>query len=263
MLKEILSINNYSYLKLTVDKNFIDKLGRVFKTYGFVLLTLVFIAAPIIASTDYFVVHVLHFKPIDKQGKDNLHNLLQKNHYFALVYICLIGPKLEETIFRLPLSFKRTHIALSFACATFLFGMFSVKSKFLIGVFGKLGTLGIQIALVAILFFVIKRLLPDNIQLSDRTKKWLIVLSICLFSCVHISNFSPLQWPIIWLYPMYVLPQLFMGWLITYIRLKNGFIWGILLHCLINSVAIDLTIVNMQSSKVKPVQHANAKSLSF
>ena len=250
MLKEILSINNYPYLKFTADHDFIDKLGRVFKTYGFVLLALIFIAAPLVSSTDYFVVHVLHFKAINKQSEFNLHKLFEKNHHFSLIYICLLGPILEETVFRLPLAFKRTPIALSIACAAFVFGVLSVKPKFLISIFGTLCTLGMEIALLVVVFFAVKRLLPAEIQLSDRTKKWLIVLSICLFGCMHIGNFTPLQWPIIWVYPLYVVPQLCMGWLITYVRLKNGFIWGIVLHCMINSVTMVFAFGNTQPQKV-------------
>jgi len=262
MLKEILTIGNYPYLKLSSDRGFTDKLGRVFKTYGFVVLALVFIAAPIIASTDFFVVHVLHFKGIDRQGKANLHSLLHKHYYFNLVYICLLGPILEETVFRLPLSFKKTHIALSIACAALLFVVLSVKPVFLIGECGILCTFIIELSLVVILFFITKWLLPNDIQPSDRSQKWLIILSIFLFGFMHISNFSPIQWPIIWIYPLYVVPQLFMGWFITYVRFKNGFIWGIVLHCLINSLAMVLTISNMPAENVKQVYHITAKAKS-
>lgn len=235
---------------LIADKSFMDKLGRTLQTYGFVLLALIFIAAPIVASADYFVVHVLHFKAINGQGRSNLKHLLEKHYYLILIYGCLIGPILEETVFRLPLSFKKNNIALGIACAVLLFG-FALKGKILIAGVGILVVVLIRIAIAIATFFIVRRLLPNDIQLSDATKKWLIVLSISLFGLMHIANFTPIQWPIIGVYPLYVVPQIFMGWLITYVRFKNGFIWGIALHCLINSVALGLVVADKESVKTK------------
>jgi hypothetical protein len=260
MLKEIFTISKYPYLKLNSDREFIDKLGRVFKAYGFVLLALIFIAAPIVTLTDNFVVHVLHFKTIQYQDKNTLKQLLEKSHYFALVYIALIGPIIEETVFRLPLSFKRTHIAISVAFAFFIFGSQLPGNHALNIEFGKWFIFVIRVGITLGLFFTVRRFLPVDIQLSDRAKKSFIILSICLFGLIHISNFSPLQWPILWIYPLYVLPQIFMGWLITYIRFKNGFIWGIMLHCLINSVVMLFLSGDVKSIKVKPAHNIITKS---
>lgn len=108
MLKQILSISQYPYLKQEPDAAFDDKLATLFKAYGLVFLGIFIIASPLIPLTDGFVTHILHFKSIATQNKEAFRQMLQKTGYvFGLTYICLIGPVLEESVFRLPLSFKK------------------------------------------------------------------------------------------------------------------------------------------------------------
>lgn len=253
MLKKILSISQYPYLKQEEDESFIDKVATLFKAYGFVWLAILFIAAPLISITDGIVTHALHFKSIMGQDKISLHQMLQKTGYvFGLMYICLLGPLLEETVFRLPLSFKKIHIAISLAVVMLFMGtLFPVPKTLILSLRICLDVVKFGMPLAA--FFLIRKFLPTEINLSDNVKKWLIITSMCLFGLMHVSNYSPLQWPIIWIYPVYVLPQFFMGWLMTYVRLKNGFIWGLALHCLINTTGMAFSFSSMQQTlKTQP-----------
>ena len=231
MLKEILNIG--SYPELNRDRPFINKLATVLKTYGLVFLSLFFVG-PLASAADHFVTQALHYKSIIKQDDITMQQMMRKLGYWtALVIICLLGPLLEETVFRLPLSFKRNHVAWSIALAMFIGGNTIFKHSIIAEV--------LMIFLSAAVWLMIKYLIPHGFgQRLNPYKSYFIVASITVFGLMHISNYSPLQWPIIFIYPVFVLPQVCMGWGMTYVRFKNGFFWGVGLHCLINTVAMIL-----------------------
>jgi hypothetical protein len=252
MLKKILSLSQYPNIRPDADEPFMDRVATLVKAYSFLWLALIFIAAPLVSLTDVFVVHTLHFKSIQGVGKVSLRQMFQKTGYvFGSIYLCLLGPLLEETVFRLPLSFRKIHIAIGFAVAVFLL-IISVPITKTLGLNLRICVILLKLAIPVGIFFIIKKLLPANIKLNEKAKKWLIITSMCLFGLMHIFNYSPLQWPIIWIYPIYVLPQFFMGWLMTYVRLKNGFIWGIALHCIINTGSMLLSPSFKDPVKAKP-----------
>jgi hypothetical protein len=237
VLKELLTISEYPNLSLLSKSTFAEKTGSLVKTYGLIFLAIILVV-PLILATDQFVTHVLHFKAISHVQNDEMSRFFHKLGYWkAALYVCLAGPLLEETVFRLPLSLKRTHIALAFATAVFLFTGFLFRH-----ITNPLINIGIKLSISAIVYFICIFMVPNYLSIIDcRFRKQLIILSMCLFGLMHIGNYSPIQWPLILLYPIYVIPQLCMGWGITYIRFKNGFWWGFVLHCIINSVSVLLT----------------------
>jgi len=260
MLKEITAISEYPELEQRENAPFSQKLITLFKAYGLVFLSLLLISAPVVVLADKFVIHILHFKSIKDQDTISFKHLFDKTGYVkGLIYICLIGPLLEETVFRLPLAFKKTPVAISISVAVLLFGTILPVVKHLNEVLGVYWVIVIRVALSVILFFILKKIIPANIILSKNVKNRLIITSIILFGLMHVSNYSPLQWPIIWIYPLYVVPQLFMGWLISYIRFKNGFVWGIALHCIINSMAMGLSSAYRDPVKVKSLHTISNK----
>ena len=241
MFKELLTVSQYPELSLS-QQTVGERLTTLFKTYGLLFLAL-FLVAPSIVLVDHFVVHVLHAKTINKAGHDGMEHFFKKMGYWrAVVYIGLIGPLLEETVFRLPLSLKRQHIALGCAVAVFLFSGVVFHQLTKIPALNS----GIQLATCAVVYVTILFIAPKGMSITDhRFRKHLIILSICLFGLMHIGNYTPIQWPLIWIYPIYVLPQLLMGWAITFIRFKNGFWWGYALHCIINCVSLLLSMGRM------------------
>ncbi|MBB5394930.1 type II CAAX prenyl endopeptidase Rce1 family protein [Mucilaginibacter sp. AK015] len=232
MLKEFFAI--WAYPTLGTERRFQQKLVLLLQIYGIIFLFNL-LTAPIAFAVDFFATHVLHFKSITKQYHISMLRFFEKFGYFkAVLYICIAAPVIEESIFRLPLSFKRQHIALSLGFALVL------AAKILPGL--QQQSLAVNLVARAILFVVgyliFNRVLPRIQSPGEKLQSRLIIISILCFGLMHIFNYVPLQWNIIYLYPFFVIPQLFMGWLLTYIRFKNGFFWGIALHALINSVSM-------------------------
>jgi hypothetical protein len=234
MLKEIFEVSNYP--ALSTHRPFKDKLLLLLKVYGIVFASM-FLSAPLLVMADYLVTHVLHYKSViadyEKTMQDVMHRL---GRFKTIAYICVLGPLLEETVFRLSLTLKRQLIAITIAFALFFF------MNMIPGFKGLNSYVNWSIRLAAVIagYLLFIKILPQNITLQKRTHTRVIIASILVFGLMHISNFSPLHWQIIYLYPIFVIPQLLMGWALTYIRFKNGFFWGVALHVIINSVATGL-----------------------
>ena len=238
MLRELFNISAFPSLLQAEYRPFFSKVGTVLKTYGLIFLSLIAVGW-LIYLADYLVINVFHHKSIQAQYNFTMDKMMKKAGMIkALLYICLIGPILEELVFRFSLSFKKINLAVSIAVAIFMFGNLIPAVKNLGVTIGLGYALAIRIAFSAIVCFALIRLLPDDRKFTPAFKNTVIILSIIIFGLMHISNFIPLQWALIWIYPIYVLPQMLMGWGITYVRFKNGFIWGIALHCLINSISM-------------------------
>lgn len=62
------------------------------------------------------------------------------------------------------------------------------------------------------------------------------------FALIHIANFQSSGWETM-LLPLLVLPQLFLGLLLSYIRLRQGLVYSMLLHALSNGFFCLLTFI--------------------
>ncbi|MEO1621167.1 MAG: CPBP family intramembrane glutamic endopeptidase, partial [Cyanobacteria bacterium J06632_3] len=56
-----------------------------------------------------------------------------------------------------------------------------------------------------------------------------------LFGAIHITNYTPEALPLL---PLLVLPQVILGLLLGFVRLRYGFLWAILLHSFHNSCVL-------------------------
>jgi len=242
VLEQIFRVSEYPSLQSLERDSFGVRIATLLKTYGLLFLAL-FLVAPFIVLADHFVVHTLHAKTISDAGHDSMKHFFQKmGPWRARIYIGLIGPLLEEVVFRLPLSLKKRHIAIGCAVAVFLFtgAIFHNLTQI------KGLNLALQLSACVLVYTAGMLFVPTGLSINDhRFRKHLIILSMCLFGLMHIGNYIPIQWPLIWIYPIYVLPQLLMGWAITFIRFKNGFWWGYALHCVINCVSLLLSMGRM------------------
>jgi membrane protease YdiL (CAAX protease family) len=234
MLNDFLAVESYPLID--TERPFKGKLALLLKVYCIVFLVN-FLSGPISLTCEYLVTHVLHYKSISAQYKTSMHAFFEKYGYWkALVYVSIIGPIIEELIFRLPLSFRKKHIAISFGFALMLIlkALPGLKEQGL-----AINILARVVAFVVGYFTIVKAIpIPRSTSTNQTIKIRVIIGSIIVFGLLHTFNFAPFQLGVLYMYPLYVLPQLMMGWFLTYIRFKNGFAWGIALHIMINSTAM-------------------------
>lgn len=147
--------------------------------------------------------------------------------YFFLV-VAVIGPVIEETIFRLPLNFQKKNVVISF-------GTLWICSSILVGIYLNIGVIFLFF-LSTICFFTVVALRQDEFDyIKDYCMKSLMWLSILVFSFLHIRNYTgitDLNWivAVVNIIPIFVLA---LG--LTFIRCRVGFWYGVLFHCIVNS----------------------------
>jgi hypothetical protein len=182
----------------------------------------------------------------------------------AFIFACVVAPLLEETAFRLWLVNRPLQVAIGafgflFYYASSLIPGSIIKSVFVStesdNPFVVLATyLAVFISGVAILYSIIK-LKPIQKKLASiyqNKYKWIFYGSAVLFGLLHVSNYK-FSWVVILLTPILVLPQVFGGVLLSYVRVTYGFWRGVLGHFMYNlfllapSLGIKLMSGNGQS----------------
>jgi hypothetical protein len=172
-------------------------------------------------------------------GKDSIFELYKFNSKMAHnkfgtlmpLYIILIFPIIEEFVFRYALNFKRESIAVCVSLIIYRF-LGSSFTQFDTSSFLDYFRLVFSVSV----YFLLSRTLSEDFLANIRKVyfPYIFYFSAVSFALVHISNFNPIQYDILYFYPLYVLPQFAMGLFFGYIRLKQGFFWSVLLHSAIN-----------------------------
>jgi len=149
----------------------------------------------------------------------------------ALLIVGLIVPIVEECMFRLWLSFKKRDIL--FAIAVIL-GMiiynFFDSSYLILSIIILFGALGL---------YLVTRLKQEVFsKIKDLYGKYILLFSIVLFAGVHITNFDNLEINLLPIYLLLLMPLFLMSFVITFIRVRIGFIFAVLFHILVNTTAI-------------------------
>lgn len=145
---------------------------------------------------------------------------------FKLIFFV---PIYEEIIFRLPLKFSKQNLFLSLAALQFMF-FYHIYSLFILII------ISLTIALIPYM-----RLIPVTFysRLGLIWKKYFPLFYYGLavsFGLIHMTNFHNLRIAHYLLFPLIVSNQIIMGLIFGYVRVtfKNGFIYSVLLHFLIN-----------------------------
>jgi len=207
-----------------------SKIKTLFKIY-LLCMGLLVLSGIFILITDWIVNSLIDFSIRESVRLNQLyfHNYWKESAWILTV---ILGPISEEIVFRLPLSNDRRLFALSTGFATFYFtgetdilNIASIPPSRMI----------LSILVVLSCYF----LLTDKVFLIFRSRFFNCVCwgLIIAFSWIHIGNFKPINWDIIYLYPIYVLPQLFYGIGASFLMVKyKNLLWPLMLHILINGV---------------------------
>ena len=227
----------YSYLKKPATVLHIDReqyLKRKISCIVNCYLTYLLLALSsflLLKSIDTIILKYFYNYSILSQFEINRQkNLLQFGDY-VIIIVPIIGPFLEEILFRLPLSLTKTSISLS---AALIMYRFTGKHLFSFDPNEVYSYIRIGIAIVtftSVLFFLSYVWLE---KIKERYFKYFFYLSAILFALVHISNFAPYNYNVLFLYPLFTLPQFFMGLILGYLRIRQGFFSAWVLHALIN-----------------------------
>ncbi len=183
----------------------------------------------LIAPADYLIVNVLNYESVANLVSISTKEIGKENIYKVVI----IFPLIEEILFRLFL--KPTKFTISMFSLFFTFYMLNRN-------FTHIYYSGLEFyvklfiaSIVAILFYL---KCDYYIPFIEKNNKYFIIISIVVFGLAHISNIKSLHFQLMLFYPIFVIPQMIIGYFITNARLKLGFFWGILLHCLVNLINV-------------------------
>jgi membrane protease YdiL (CAAX protease family) len=153
--------------------------------------------------------------------------------YFLLVAI--IAPFIEEVIFRLSLIFKPYNISLSVSTLVSL--IINRLSYHLISI--------ISFFLVFVLIYELTSTYKEKmISFWDKNFKYIFYFLSLLFGLVHMSNYRCTVSSQYLLASVLIFPQVAMGFILSFTRVyyKKGFIIGIIIHCIFNTVGAGIIL---------------------
>ena len=173
---------------------------------------------------------------IKKMGFTSVFKLMMESQkkikgYYGIFMVVILGPLVEELIFRLILVPKRRNIAIF----TFVFSFLVLNKTYYIIKIDWL--LLVSLVVSGLLSFLVFNLLKRNPKIETaigKRQKIITMVSVVLFGLLHIANIENLHWELALLYPVYALPQMILGYIFSVQRLKLGFIWGLLFHSMNN-----------------------------
>lgn len=151
----------------------------------------------------------------------------------TIAHLMIVAPVLEEVMFRLGLSFKRTIVALWVGLLPVVCAYYMHHCRvwyILVGL----------VVVGALLFWLVYHFTTDD-QWKAWRKKYVIPamwISAISFGLVHFMAFTVLNWQVLPFAIATVLVPMAGGCAVTYARVNLGFWWGVLLHCIINIPAI-------------------------
>ena len=154
--------------------------------------------------------------------------------YYGFFLVVILGPLVEELIFRLILVPKRRNIAIF----TFAFSFLIINKTYYLIEIDWLLLMSLAVSgLLSFLVFKLLKRKPEIETVIGKRQKITTIVSVVLFGLLHIANIETLHWELALLYPVYALPQMISGYVCSVQRLKLGFIWGLLFHSMINLMA--------------------------
>ena len=198
-------------------KNPVDEAGpelsaaKKFKT----LISLLIIEIPLMAILILLISGLETLGLVDADNHKILDMIKSYPVLLLLLLTVVIGPLIEELIFRLYLRYKNNYAL-----------------HFLISIVSITGVRNEQKAETFLISFWKKRY------------KYIFYFSAVIFGLIHISNFE-FSYTILLLSPILVAPQIILGIIIGYIRVRNGFVSGLLLHSLHNAFFIGIPLFFM------------------
>ena len=152
----------------------------------------------------------------------------------SILEVAILVPFMEEAMFRLPLSFKKAHIAIAIPIIAFFAGITAIDDMLMLLV------LTLFIITVVLLLIVVKQ---EQLN-AYKTKyfKTILWISIIGFTALHLGNFEEMHTPALPLYFLLYTSVLALAIMLSFLRIRLGYFYAVLLHCFHNSWVLLLSL---------------------
>lgn len=153
-----------------------------------------------------------------------------------LVFNLLIIPVVEESAFRLPLVYNRISLSISsFFISYFFISVLIARNALDLSNYLLL-RFAISIIISFVFLIIIKLRNQFFLNFWKKNNKVIFYIFLILFTIRHFDMYV-LNWTMIFLLPIVVLPQLYGGILLSFTRIKYGFLHAVMLHVMVNFIA--------------------------
>ncbi len=220
LFKEILSFLKNPRRDIRSEKPASENLKDIFLIFICTFITVIGLVAPIMFS-------VLDMENIPNKLQDLSENISQLQFFLLGV---VVAPLAEEFIFRFPLKYRKGVLILILAFLSAL--LFYLASK----MFSE--NHAIILGLSLFLPYTILLLINESPLSELGLKKlfpFVFYITAALFGFAHVSNYAldPSLW---YMTPILVMPQLLLGLMLGFVRLKYGLWASILMHAMNNFI---------------------------
>jgi len=176
------------------------------------------------------------FLVLPKDESLEIPELMRKNLIAYFVLVVIIAPTFEEIIFRLPIIFSPSNLALSISTLIFL-----IIHKFINGVLPLVFFL-----LAYLLIYWIAYVKKEGIsRIWSRNFTMVFYFLSLSFGLAHITNYSYLFYYQYLIGLILIFPQLCMGFILSFTRVyyKNGFLICVFNHILMNMFSVTIFLL--------------------
>ena len=228
ILSEYIQFLSSPKREIFVEMSFINRLKDIIPLFFMVFLFVVLVIGPLVTLVGLEGAYN-KIEDLSDLGFENG----WANRLAFLGLAVLIAPIIEEIVFRFPLKYKLGSILLA-ACAI---GIFSFGLLSMIGMENtQSSAIGATMAFAFFSLIVLTNRAPT--ELFNEVKKWFpffFYAAAFLFAIVHLANYDlpSTKWLVA---PVLVLPQLLLGFMLGYVRLKHGIIAAMLVHAMNNLI---------------------------
>jgi membrane protease YdiL (CAAX protease family) len=233
--KLMVYLKNLFYFYFSPSKETVSPLplySKIINIFSFLLLQYLFIL--LITGIRILLQIKGILEPLKYDGEMNA----LTNSIFLSV---LVGPLLEEIIFRLWIVYNKINISVSvtyfllwISAKVFEMHWFSSISYVLIFVL-------VFISIFTTLFFLLKRYENQKvINFWDKNQKLFIFISCIFFGAIHIGNYTTNNNSVLYYFITFA-PQIFFGFILCYVRIRIGFGASVSTHSLNNFIPLILS----------------------
>jgi len=202
-----------------------------FRRFGMLLLLDILILA--ILTSLFYLIASLGFNEI--LNNNEVIGLFSKYPlWLLLTLLVLFIPLIEEAFFRFPLKYRRLTINLLVPIILTIIVVYALDIRnSLVKIFISV------LCLTILILFVIKNKNVNTLlkRLWSENFNYVFYISTLLFALLHLTNYE-YSTELFFLAPILILPQFFGGLLIGYLRIKSGFVWGLVFHMISNLLLI-------------------------
>jgi len=159
-----------------------------------------------------------------------------------LIKAVLLGPFVEEVLFRLLLKPKLKNLISFSVIVLLLLGYLFAREKYL--VFSVVAPIEI---LVLVLLYKRKNYLFKLQRKFIKYFPYIFYFFMLSFGILHISNFTftNFNFWIVLISPLLVAPQIVLGSILGFIRMRFGFFYSVLFHIIINGIGVSFLVLKL------------------